>query len=76
MVEVKRNPRGTTYTVLHAAKYDIAGKMGSAQVFGLTQAEKYDEKTVARSCLIYCLRIRGSAIHRSDGGGRKRRPRQ
>ncbi len=47
MVAVTSGPRGTATRVGRGASYLIAGKTGTAQVFSIGQAEKYDEKTVA-----------------------------
>jgi penicillin-binding protein 2 len=57
MIDVTRNPRGTAYQIGHDAKYSIAGKTGTAQVFGLAQDEKYDEKTVAEKLRDHALFI-------------------
>ncbi|TAK90759.1 MAG: penicillin-binding protein 2 [Burkholderiaceae bacterium] len=41
------NKEGTAARVFTGAKYDVAGKTGTAQVVGIKQNEKYDEKKVA-----------------------------
>jgi penicillin-binding protein 2 len=47
MVAVTSGPRGTALRASRGAKYSIAGKTGTAQVYSVGQAEKYDEATVA-----------------------------
>ncbi len=47
MVAVTTGPRGTAQAAVRGAKYPIAGKTGTAQVFSVGQTEKYNEKTVA-----------------------------
>ncbi len=47
MVGVTTPPKGTARGSAAGAPYSIAGKTGTAQVFGIGQTEKYDEKTVA-----------------------------
>jgi len=47
MVGVTTPPKGTARGSAAGAKYSIAGKTGTAQVFSVGQTEKYDEKTVA-----------------------------
>ncbi|MEN8130703.1 MAG: penicillin-binding protein 2 [Pseudomonadota bacterium] len=44
MVDVAHKTNGTAYRIGRDAKYRIAGKTGTAQVFGLKQHEKYDAK--------------------------------
>jgi penicillin-binding protein 2 len=46
MVGVTSPPKGTARGSAAGAKYSIAGKTGTAQVFSVGQTEKYDEKTV------------------------------
>src|SRR4051812_19391887 len=55
MIDVTRNPLGTAYIVLQDAQYTIAGKTGTAQVFGLAQNQKYDEITVAQKLRDHAL---------------------
>lgn len=47
MVGVTNDWNGTAHRVQAGAPYKIAGKSGTAQVFGLKQNEKYNEKDVA-----------------------------
>ncbi|MGH8501526.1 MAG: penicillin-binding protein 2 [Gammaproteobacteria bacterium] len=79
MVEVTRNPRGTAYHIGQDAQYTIAGKTGTAQVFGLAQDEKYDETKVAEELRDHALfiafapadapRIAVAVIVENGGGG-------
>jgi penicillin-binding protein 2 len=46
MIAVTSPPRGTARGSAAGAKYRIAGKTGTAQVFSVGQTEKYDEKTI------------------------------
>jgi penicillin-binding protein 2 len=57
MVAVTSGPRGTATRVGRGASYLIAGKTGTAQVFSVGQAEKYDEKTVAERLRDHALFI-------------------
>lgn len=44
---VNNGPRGTARRAFHGAKYDSAGKSGTAQVFGLGENEKYNADELA-----------------------------
>jgi len=57
MVEVTRNPRGTAYSIGQDAQYSIAGKTGTAQVFGIAQNEEYDETKIAAELRDHALFI-------------------
>lgn len=46
MVGVTTPPRGTARGSAAGAKYSIAGKTGTAQVFSIGQTEKYNEKEI------------------------------
>jgi penicillin-binding protein 2 len=46
MVDVVNSPHGTARLIGHDSRYTIAGKTGTAQVFGLKQEEKYDESKI------------------------------
>ena len=48
MREVVHGRHGTARKISVGAKYDIAGKTGTAQVFGLKKEEKYDAEKLAR----------------------------
>jgi len=44
MTDVVHTPKGTAYRIGWNAPYRIAGKTGTAQVKGMAQGERYDEK--------------------------------
>ena len=46
MVGVMHKPNGTAYRVGRDAKYKIAGKTGTAQVFSLGEDEEYEEEKI------------------------------
>ena len=48
MREVVHGRRGTANKIGLGAKYEFAGKTGTAQVFGLKEEEKYDAEKLAR----------------------------
>ena len=49
MVHVMHRKNGTAYwTAGHDAPYQIAGKTGTAQVFGIAQDEEYDAEKIAK----------------------------
>ncbi len=48
MVQVAHGPRGTARGSGRGARYRMAGKTGTAQVFGIRQEEEYKEKDVAK----------------------------
>jgi penicillin-binding protein 2 len=56
MMDVTR-PGGTAAWAGMNAKYTFAGKTGTAQVFGLKQGERYDEKRVAERMRDHALFI-------------------
>jgi len=47
MVHVIHGPHGTARHIGHKLPFKIAGKTGTAQVFGIKQDEEYDKETVA-----------------------------
>jgi penicillin-binding protein 2 len=47
MVGVTNDPNGTARRIQAGAPYRIAGKSGTAQVFGVKQTEKYNEKDIS-----------------------------
>jgi penicillin-binding protein 2 len=57
MVAVTSGPRGTALRMARGAKYSIAGKTGTAQVFSVGQTEKYNEKDVAERLRDHALFI-------------------
>lgn len=46
MEDVVHKPNGTAYGIGKDAKYKIAGKTGTAQVFGLAEDEEYEEEKI------------------------------
>ncbi len=46
MIDVVHGPRGTARAIGRNSPYRIAGKTGTAQVYGLKEEEKYNAKTV------------------------------
>lgn len=48
MVEVIHGKRGTARSVAKDMPFKIAGKTGTAQVFGIKQDEEYDAETIAK----------------------------
>lgn len=56
MKQVVHHPRGTGRRIRTDA-YTIAGKTGTAQVFGIKQEEEYDEETVAKKLRDHALFI-------------------
>ncbi|NOQ81260.1 MAG: penicillin-binding protein 2 [Methylophaga sp.] len=48
MIEVTHGARGTARHVGKNLPFNIAGKTGTAQVFGIKQDEKYDAETIAK----------------------------
>ncbi len=48
MVEVTGGKRGTARKVGAGLSFDVAGKTGTAQVFGIKQDEKYDAETLEK----------------------------
>ena len=48
MVNVVHGPRGTARLAGEGVKYKIAGKTGTAQVFGIKQDEEYDSEKIAK----------------------------
>jgi penicillin-binding protein 2 len=55
MFHTVNTPRGTAYKVGEGAAYDIAGKTGTAQVFGIAQDEEYDEEAIAKKLRDHAL---------------------
>ena len=57
MVNVMHGKRGTGRRAAQGAKYRIAGKTGTAQVFSLKEEEEYDAETLARHLQDHALFI-------------------
>jgi penicillin-binding protein 2 len=57
MVEVVHGARGTARHVGEKMPFKIAGKTGTAQVFGIAQDEKYDAETLERKLHDHALFI-------------------
>lgn len=57
MIAVAHQRNGTAYRIGKDALYTIAGKTGTAQVFGLKQNQKYDAKTLAKRLRDHALFI-------------------
>jgi penicillin-binding protein 2 len=55
MVDVVNSPQGTAYGVGRNAPYRIAGKTGTAQVFGVKQGERYRPEELAERLLDHAL---------------------
>jgi penicillin-binding protein 2 len=57
MVDVVNSPRGTAHMIGLDSRYTIAGKTGTAQVFGLKQEEKYDAQKIEEKLRDHALFI-------------------
>jgi len=57
MINVVHGLRGTARGINKGIKYEVAGKTGTAQVFGIAQDEEYDEETIARNLRDHALFI-------------------
>jgi penicillin-binding protein 2 len=57
MIDVVNSPRGTARHIGIDSPYKIAGKTGTAQVFGLKQEEKYNEKNIEEKLRDHALFI-------------------
>jgi len=57
MVDVVHSARGTARSIGKDSPYTIAGKTGTAQVFGLKQEEKYDADAIAEKLRDHALFI-------------------
>lgn len=49
MEDTVHTPRGTAHRIAEGMAYRMAGKTGTAQVFGLAQDEEYDEEKLKRT---------------------------
>ena len=57
LVEVTDGPRGTARKVGEGLSFKVAGKTGTAQVFGIKQDEKYDAETLEKKLHDHALFI-------------------
>ncbi len=57
MIEVVHGRKGTARRIGEGIDYHIAGKTGTAQVFGLKEEEEYDAETIARKLRDHALFI-------------------
>lgn len=57
MVNVVHGIRGTAHRIAQGATYTIAGKTGTAQVFGIAQDEEYEEEKVSKKLRDHALFI-------------------
>ncbi|HHI93433.1 MAG TPA: penicillin-binding protein 2 [Gammaproteobacteria bacterium] len=55
MTRVVHSPKGTARRIGRGAKYKIAGKTGTAQVFSIKQDEKYVEEDIAKKLRDHAL---------------------
>lgn len=79
MINVAHTPHGTAYRIGHNAPYRLAGKTGTAQVFGIKQDEEYEEENVTKKLRDHALfvafapaeepRIAVALIVENAGGG-------
>jgi penicillin-binding protein 2 len=52
---VVHNIRGTAYRISKGLQYKVAGKTGTAQVFGIAQDEEYEEENVKKKLRDHAL---------------------
>ena len=57
MVEVTKGARGTARLLGRALPFNVAGKTGTAQVFGIKQDQKYDAETLEKKLQDHALFI-------------------
>ncbi len=79
MVSVMHGPRGTARGSGYGLDFKMAGKTGTAQVFGIAQDEKYDAETIAKKLRDHALfvtfapvdkpKIAVAVIAENGGGG-------
>jgi len=63
MVDVVHSPRGTARRIGKDAPYTIAGKTGTAQVFGIKQDEEYVEEDIQKRLRDHALFIAFAPAH-------------
>lgn len=81
MTAVVHGPRGTARRIGHGSPYRIAGKTGTAQVIGIAQGAKYDEKKIPKRFRDHALfiafapvddpKIAVAVVAENGGGGSK-----
>ena len=57
MTRVVHSPKGTARSISQGATYKIAGKTGTAQVFGIKQDEEYVEEDIEKHLRDHALFI-------------------
>lgn len=55
MINVVHGIRGTAHRIARGAQFKIAGKTGTAQVFGIAQDEEYEEENVTKKLRDHAL---------------------
>jgi penicillin-binding protein 2 len=55
MIKVVHNIRGTAHRIAKDITYNLAGKTGTAQVFGIAQDEEYEEENVIKKLRDHAL---------------------
>ncbi len=65
MTKVVHSPKGTARRIGQGAKYKIAGKTGTAQVFGIKQDEEYVEEEVAKKLRDHALFVGFAPVENS-----------
>lgn len=63
MVGVVHGPRGTARRIGLDSAYEMAGKTGTAQVFGVAQGEKYDANEIAKKLRDHALFVAFAPVH-------------
>ncbi len=57
MKNTTQHVKGTAYRAFQSARYPVAGKTGTAQVFGIAQGEEYDSENLRRKLRDHALFI-------------------
>ena len=65
MTQVVHSPKGTARRIGQGAKYKIAGKTGTAQVFGIKQNEEYVEEDIAKKLRDHALFVGFAPVENS-----------
>jgi penicillin-binding protein 2 len=63
MINVVHGLRGTARGINRGLTYQVAGKTGTAQVFGIADDEEYDEETVAQKLRDHALFVSYAPAH-------------